>query len=90
MTDESRSGWFSRRYQTSQQHLEAQAAKQAKWDAQDEDSAIRDEEARNRTPQQQLKRLDALLGKGEGAKRERARLKAKILASQEEKVNGTA
>ena len=30
------------------------------------------------TPQQQLKRLDAMLGKGQGAKKERSRLKNQI------------
>jgi hypothetical protein len=37
------------------------------------------QEARNaRTPQQQLQRLDKLLGIGQGAKKERARLQALI------------
>jgi hypothetical protein len=87
----SRSGWFSRRYPTSQQHLEAQAAKQARWDGQAEDSQEREEAARARTPQEQLKRLDTLLGKGLGAKRERKRLRAKVQGEPEkEESNGTA
>jgi hypothetical protein len=41
--------------------------------------ALARQEARNKlTPAQQLAKLDALLGKGKGAKRERARLQKLI------------
>lgn len=44
-----------------------------------QESAKRCEEARaKRTNEQQLAHLDELLGKGKGAKKERAKLKAKI------------
>lgn len=36
--------------------------------------------ASKRTPQEQVKRLDALLGLGQGAKRERARIARKLRA----------
>lgn len=66
--------WFSRRYQSSQglstyrdNRDKAQAAKSYA-------ESQRDAAARARTPNQQLVRLDALLGKGLGALRERSRL----------------
>lgn len=46
-------------------------------------SAIERQEARSeRSPQQQLERLDGMLGKGQGASKERARLGA-LIADQE-------
>lgn len=43
------------------------------------------EAVEKRTPQEQIKALDARLGVGIGAKRERARLTAKIEASEKRK-----
>lgn len=43
-----------------------------------ESAKRRQEERAKRSPLEQLQRLDSLLGKGEGAKRERARLEALI------------
>lgn len=54
------------------------AAKQA---AKSERLKGRQEARANRTDQEQLDRLDELLGKDIGAKKERARLKAKIEAA---------
>ena len=72
------SGWFSRRYQSNEAHLAAQQAKMERVQDQILDSIERDEAAKNRTPEEQLARLDKMLGKGKGAKKERARLKKKI------------
>lgn len=44
------------------------------------DATIRAEERAKRSPQQQLEVLDRTLGKGVGAVKERARLKAQIAA----------
>jgi len=47
--------------------------------------AIQRQEARaSRTPQEQLKRLDAMFGEGKGARRERARLMASLLTPKKE------
>lgn len=47
-------------------------------DARVSGAALRKEERDLRTPQQQLERLDKLLGVGIGAKKERARLQKSI------------
>jgi hypothetical protein len=48
--------------------------------------ALERQKARDtRTPQQQLERLDSLLGEGQGAVKERARLTAQIQKEEEEK-----
>ena len=71
-------GWFSRRHQTSaarDEYREEMAAREADfWARHDERVAAR----KSRSPQQQLAELDARLGKGVGAKKERKRLQAQI------------
>ena len=71
-------GWFSRKYKTREgldQYRASQEDKEADWLAtMDENRAARNK----RTPTQQLARLDKILGKGVGAKKERARLFLKI------------
>lgn len=54
-----------------------EACRQRQADKRVRDRA-RDAAAAKRTPQEQLRRLDALLGKGRGARRERARIAAKL------------
>ncbi len=54
-------------------------------DRQDSAEELAEERAK-RTPAQQVKALDALLGKGKGAVRERARLKKTIAAAKAEKA----
>jgi len=50
-----------------------------------EDAKVRQEQRDKRTPQDQLKRLDEMLGVGVGAQKERTRLKAVIEHSNKPK-----
>lgn len=50
-----------------------------------QESKVRDEAAKNRTPEEQLRRLDEKFGVGVGAKRERERLKQRIQSRQKAK-----
>ena len=63
-------GWFSRRHATQAQHLDAVAKYKAKKALRLERSPL--------TPRQQLDALDARLGVGVGATKERARLQAQL------------
>lgn len=47
----------------------------------------RQEVAKNRTPQEQLARLDAKFGAGQGAVKERAKLAKRIRDAEEAKLN---
>lgn len=76
------SGQFSRRHKGAEAHLAAKAAKEAKVAAQATAFNKREAERVKRTPAEQIKRLDALLGVGKGAKRERARLAALVAAGK--------
>lgn len=71
-------GWFSRRHQTSQEHVDAQSAKLALREQRLLAGRARDVAARLRSPADQIVRLDKMFGKGVGAVRERARLKARL------------
>lgn len=71
-------GWFSRRNRTNEAlmaYREQQAGRLATWER-----GIREREAaaNSRTPWEQLKRLDVIMGPNKGAKRERAKLHARI------------
>ena len=79
-----KAGWFSKRHQTNEAFLAYQAEKEARIQEQQAASDARIEAARTRTPQEQLKRLNALFGPGQGAKKERARIARKIEAQKEE------
>lgn len=72
--------WFSRDHQTSEAHLQASRAREErdrkKFFGPEERAKVRAE----RTPQEQLAVLDARLGVGIGAKKERARLGKMIAA----------
>lgn len=79
---------FSRRHQTSAAH-EARRQRRLKMMLVKQQRAQgRAEEAAKRTPQDQIRRLDDRFGFGEGAERERARLKARI--EEEEKISDRA
>jgi len=73
-----KAGWFSRRNQTNTAHDNARQAREALQIAKFQNAQKRNEEAANRSPREQLRRLDQRLGAGVGAKNERARLKALI------------
>lgn len=72
--------WFSRRNQTSQGLTDYRIKRDAKQQEKDNQARVRDALARQRTPREQIARLDAKLGKGKGAARERNRL-AKLIAT---------
>ncbi len=76
-------GWYSRRRQTSEAYEEYRAALDQKETEQYAWAQERTVEAAKRTPQEQLKRLDAKFGKGNGAKRERLRLCGLLIAAAE-------
>lgn len=71
---------FSRRHATGEAHKEAQATYLAEHgrEAHQRKAGERKEARDARTPQEQLKVLDERLGVGQGAKKERARLKSLI------------
>ena len=71
-------GWFSKRHQTSAPHHAAQVAKAEKV-ARGVATMIRNTAERAvRSNREQIAVLDARLGPGQGARKERARLKATI------------
>ena len=78
-----KAGWFSRRNQTNEAFLAHQADKEVRVQEQQRACEARIAAARTRTPQEQLKRLDSLLGPNKGAKKERARIALKIQAQEE-------
>ena len=70
----SQSDWFSRRHKTAESHLSAQSAKEAKV-ARGVATMIRNIADRAiRSNREQVAVLDARLGRGVGARKERARL----------------
>ena len=71
-------GWFSRRHQTNEAHSAAVQERAAKTSAQRREADCVQLGAESRTPEQQLAKLDARLGKGVGATRERAKLLKEI------------
>ena len=79
-----KAGWFSKRQQTNEAFLACRAEKEARVQEQQEACEARIAAALTRTPQEQEKRLDALLGPGQGAVNERARIARKIEAQKEE------
>lgn len=80
-----KAGWFSKRHQTNEAHLKARAIREARVQEQMEAFEEREEAARKRTPQEQLKRLNDMFGVGQGAKKERAKLARRIAAQKQKK-----
>ncbi|MBI2109284.1 MAG: hypothetical protein HYT93_03890 [Parcubacteria group bacterium] len=71
-------GWFSRRHRTSEAHDNVRNMRENKRIAKLKDARKRNEAAANRSPCEQIRRLDERLGSGIGAKKERARLGALV------------
>jgi len=71
-------GYFSRRHKTAEAHIAAQRERERKEQEQDQMHRRIEVARANRSPAEQLATLDKRLGKGKGAKKERARLKAAI------------
>jgi|2_EtaG_2_1085320.scaffolds.fasta_scaffold00571_2 hypothetical protein len=69
---------FSRRHETNEAHVARQNARRDKKRGQLDAAQDRVEMAEVRKPSLQLKRLNSRLGKGVGAKKERAKLEARI------------
>lgn len=67
-------GWFSWRHETSDAHMQHQRDWRAKQQLKKLSAKQRQEKANQRSPQEQLDRLDARLGENMGAARERNRL----------------
>jgi hypothetical protein len=77
MTDrkaKKKDGWFSRRHKTNGQHLKAKATREAIRDEGREALTVRMKARAGRTAGEQITVLNARLGLGAGAKRERKRL----------------
>lgn len=70
--------WHSRRYETPEQHDTARANYEVRKEEKKRSALERQEVASKRTPQEQLDRLDQLLGFGLGANKERAKLLKKV------------
>lgn len=71
--------WFSKKYRTRE---ESDAAKQRHLEAQRAAAKGRKFDYSTKTPRQRLNILDRRLGKGVGARKERARLQAAIAAER--------
>lgn len=65
---------FSRKHSTNAEHLLAQSKYRKEQLDKLESAHTRQKLAQKRSPQEQLRLLDARLGKGQGAKKERTRL----------------
>lgn len=76
---------FSRRHMTAEAHIAAQHAREERVNRWLEVMATNEAERAKRTDAQQLALLDKRLGKGKGAKKERARLVARIEAKKAKK-----
>ncbi len=74
------SNWFSRDHQTSEAHMQAHRTREERDRKKFFGPEERAKARTNRTPQEQLAVLDARLGKGIGAKKERAILTKMIAA----------
>ncbi|MBI4068468.1 hypothetical protein HY413_03625 [Candidatus Kaiserbacteria bacterium] len=72
--------WFSRRHSNRDAHEEVRSVREHRRLKKVADADVRMAYAAARTPQEQLARLDAKLGKGIGAVKERAKLVARIAA----------
>ena len=73
--------WFSRRHQTSAAHSEARAERERCKKLKQDVCEMNIRLAAERSQKEQLRRLDERLGKGVGAKKERARLAARLAHS---------
>jgi len=84
MADENKNNWHSRRHRTNDAHNKAKDAREDREMDKQVSAVSRQEEANKRTPQQQLQRLDDMLGVGAGAVKERAKLARRIASPKNE------
>lgn len=76
--DAKAAGFFSRRHRTNEAHSHASARNADRWAFKFESASARQAASAKLTPASKLARLNAKLGRGKGATRERAKLAAQI------------
>jgi len=70
--------WFSRKFKTNEVHSNNSDANKTRWAEKFNSALFRQKQSAKMSPADRLKALDNRLGKGLGAKRERAKLTLKV------------